>query len=120
MEINKIRAGFIIIAITAWLILTIINFKIYMIILLLGLMFNFLALAFNGWKMPVKTKLKRKETAYHKYYTNNKKVKLWFLTDIIATNFKIKKKRFIGVHSIGDFIIYFGIILNIISVIWKI
>lgn len=116
MGINKIRAGLIIIAIIVWLILTIIYFKIYMIILLLGLMLNFLALAFNGWKMPVKTKLQRKETAYHKYYTNNKKVKLWFLTDVIVTNFKIKKRRLILIHSIGDFIIYFGLILNIISV----
>lgn len=76
---------------------------------------NFLAMSFNGWKMPVKeikgyAKVNGKK---HFGFENKSEIKLYHLSDIIIIKFKHKQKAI----SIGDIFLVIGMGIMIIGLI---
>ena len=74
----------------------------FTMIIILGVIFNYIAFSSNGFQMPVKTEYHFND-GFHFSYQDSSEVKLGLLTDI----FNIKN---IIVFSIGDVIIVLGMI----------
>jgi len=71
-------------------------------IIILGIIVNYIAFSSNGFQMPVRTEYNF-DDGFHFSYQDSSEVKLWLLSDI----FNIKD-RF--VFSLGDVIIVLGVI----------
>ena len=71
-------------------------------IIILGIIVNYIAFSSNGLQMPVRTEYNF-DDGFHFSYQDSSEVKLWLLSDI----FNIKD-RF--VFSLGDVIIVLGVI----------
>ena len=74
----------------------------FLMIIIFGVIINYIAFSSNGFQMPVKTEYQFND-GFHFSYQEHSEVKLWILTDI----FNIKD-RF--VFSLGDVIIILGVI----------
>jgi len=74
----------------------------FLMIIIFGVIINYIAFSSNGFQMPVKTNYQFND-GFHFSYQDSSKIKLWLLTDI----FNIKN---IIVFSLGDVIILLGII----------
>jgi len=86
------------------------------IVALVGGILNILVMASNGLRMPVKIprQIEDFESPTHFTYKNKNKTKLWFLSDIFIL-MTPNLKRTIHI-SIGDILIFLGIISGIIGV----
>jgi hypothetical protein len=89
------------------------NFRdIWRFVIVLGFWCNFLAISFNGWKMPV-FKFDDNINAndkYHKEFSDFKKVKFAQFCDIYLLRFTNK----VLIFSIGDFIMVLGLLGGLI------
>jgi len=74
----------------------------FLMIIILGIIVNYIAFSSNGFQMPVRTEYNF-DDGFHFSYQDSSEVKLWLLSDI----FNIKD-RF--VFSLGDVIIVLGVI----------
>ena len=74
----------------------------FFMLLIFGVLLNYMAISANGFQMPVKTEY-HFNTNFHFSFQENSEVKLWGLTDIFNVKDKIA-------FSLGDVIITLGII----------
>lgn len=79
----------------------------FFMLIIFGVLLNYIAISSNGFQMPVKTD-HNFNTSSHFSYQENSEVKLWGLTDI----FNIKDKI---AFSLGDVIITLGIISLLVN-----
>jgi len=79
----------------------------FLMIIILGIIVNYIAFSSNGFQMPVRTEYQF-DDGFHFSYQESSEVKVWLLTDI----FNIKD-RF--VFSLGDVIIIIGLLGLIIK-----
>jgi len=79
----------------------------FLMIIIFGVIINYIAFSSNGFQMPVKTEYQF-DDGFHFSYQETSEIKLWILTDI----FNVKN---IVVFSLGDVIIIFGLLGLIIK-----
>lgn len=83
----------------------------FVLILIIGILFNFIAVSVNGNNMPIKYGEVGNEYIYpdnmHTFYQENDKVKLWMLTDWIDL--------YLCIISIGDVLITASVIMIALS-----
>lgn len=90
-------------------------------VIIIGVVCNFMVVQSNGGRMPVKTfeggYYENYETQKHFSFSNNSEVSHWYLSDIIG----IEYKEHIALFSIGDFFMFFGILLYLMGAMidWK-
>jgi len=79
--------------------------NLFMIVLIIGILTNFIVISANGYLMPVKSGY-HFETNIHMGYDKIDEVKFWQLSDIIGFNTKKSMIRW----SIGDMIIILALL----------
>lgn len=90
----------------------------FTILVFMGTSFNFYAVMDNGGRMPVQATY-GSDTDTHFYFTEPHEVERYYLTDIIF----IPSKKYGSMISIGDILIFTGIILMVgvlINLCWSI
>jgi len=99
-------------------------YSIYIwILLFLGSFSNLLVVFCNKGYMPI-YKLKPKyRKKFYKVFKDKKKVKLWFLSDVIPLNIEFKTKKHIfglkAKFSVGDVFLNFACITALINLIFE-
>ena len=79
----------------------------FFMLIIFGVLLNYIAFSSNGFQMPVKTE-HHFNNGFHFSFQENSEVKLWALTDI----FNIKDRI---AFSLGDVIITLGIISLLVN-----
>ena len=90
-------------------------FDFFPLIIVLGASLNFIVMTANGRRMPVMDykNFEQKDNGKHFTFQNRKKIRLFFLADIIP----IHLKKIIFLLSVGDVLVvvgFFGIIMRLI------
>lgn len=123
-EIQRIRTNMIRVAVVVLPFYLVLRFDFGLLLVCMGVFLNFLAVSLNKWKMPVVVERYKnhpdldkrevyREKAFHKHLLTKRTVKLYYLTDIFHINFK----KYFYFFSIGDVLIWCGILINIIRLI---
>ena len=81
----------------------------FFMMVLFGVILNYIVFSSNGFLMPVKTDYEFKNNM-HFNYKNNSEIKLWMLSDIIG----VQTENYIIKCSLGDLIILMGLVLGVI------
>jgi hypothetical protein len=77
----------------------------FLMVILLGVLANFVVFSANGYLMPVKTDININSNMHFSYQENNE-IKLWLLSDIIGGEIN----NYIFLFSLGDVLITLGFI----------
>jgi hypothetical protein len=88
----------------------------FFMVILLGVLANFMVFSANGYLMPVKTDININSNMHFSYQENNE-IKLWLLSDIIGGEIN----NYIFLFSLGDVLItlsLIGLFSTQIKLIW--
>lgn len=88
-------------------------------IMVIGGTMNIVAVASNNWRMPCylpRKNLPRVDDGIHFFFNDTKQVTNLLLCDIIGIYFPRKRGVSLGMFSIGDILIFIGVIIGLTSI----